>query len=1516
MNVSLRPATAQALQSFRARRTRLLGLRAVLCLFVIALSVWTVIALLDRAWFMPETLRPWMTLLSYGTAAWGTWHVALRHLSASRDVTSTARLMESLSPSLRERLLAAVELSEGHGGDSSEFRAQLQEEVAAQMEKLDFAAMLPLRALKPWFLGAGTVVVLVGGLACLSSLHLPGFLARAAIPFANFPRPSSVKIAIVEPSGGHSLVPYASEIEIIAEVVGPEAEPVVIETETAGSRPRRTELIRSHEAHYSGKINIGQGDVKYRVLAGDAISSWFTLSARPRPRVIEFVKTLLPPAYSGLPETTVTDDEGDVEALEGSRIRLKLKPNQKISKADLLVNPDHSDHPEAIAMTVAEDGSLSGELLILPEHESWRSALTSHETGFTNEESSPWQIISVPDLPPVAQMIEPLEQVSHMADEVVRIRGHASDDVGLASVHLSYGVNGADWKPQPLSKKPGKESEVQTSLALTPLQVKPGDAVLVKLVVEDLKGQIAESAAVRIIILEQTVDPQQRQWAQDMRRLAQQAVSLADQTRQLRSVVDEVQKAKKQNPTDPAASNLARAQTQLQQVTERTEDLWTQLKQAAQSAPTHLDSMDMQLLSQRLARMRNESLRQMHDLTKGEIDNPNSLKRAASEAGSDAEMIANMARALAIEDNAKMVAQAAQQLSRQEALLTEQSLQANRDPALRPKWQEQQRAAIAASEALRQEMESLKSVVEVGQQKHVEDLRRQINETAVDLNDSLDKPDQKKSPEHLYGAADNHRQRLGRSADSVMAIAEQAKNRSNQFREKMGRQENPAITALNEVGTALAQAAAEARKPQNKPKLGRDNETATERAVKKLEEATKQLEEQAVVKEQNSRTNNQAALDVNRTSRAAGQLAREIADMPKDATAVAALKQKADKLTQLARLLEADALAQSATEAIQAAATSPEPTPMSPAPASEQARAASESLRWIPEKLRRLKAPELKLDSVANEAANASHQAAEQLLSQERQTARQPQTPVNTQLAEQAVANAQQKVSDIAQALATPSAAARESLNELTPDVSDMMKAVAQDLTETQKATQKAAAQAEASQPVEEVAKQAQALESEANANAALMESLQAALRQEANAANLQEADQRQMARMADVALAQMQQKAPQIAQNLKQAAQSQQSQTQAQNLNQAAKSQQQTAEALDQLAKNMAKAESGEALTEQELAAMQKMEKDLEVDQALEDAYKRAQELAQMAQDANENPAAVLAELEKELPKNPAMQKSLAELSKQAAQASEQAVKNEAQMPSNIGLAAEQAAHDLARVARHQQRLGQQELAQQTAQASNQLQQQSMAAKGQPGTPQKPVGTEAEASAAQAAKSAESAAAATPTANSPTPFQDIQGALLAQALDQLDQTLNPKQGQGGEQQESQSGQQQQAGGDQKQKAQQSLADAQQSQQQSMASQRNQGQPPGGQKPNQQQAQNKPNANDPNQPASDDGGNQSMKIVEGVLGPDAVLIQGDWGHLPSKMAADLSEATRSEAAPEYRAAIESYYKAIATKAKK
>jgi len=85
---------------------------------------------------------------------------------------------------------------------------------------------------------------------------------------------------------------------------------------------------------------------------------------------------------------------------------------------------------------------------------------------------------------------------------------------------------------------------------------------------------------------------------------------------------------------------------------------------------------------------------------------------------------------------------------------------------------------------------------------------------------------------------------------------------------------------------------------------------------------------------------------------------------------------------------------------------------------------------------------------------------------------------------------------------------------------------------------------------VAEVADKAQALQREAADNADKMESLQAALRQEANAAELEQADQRRLgAHRPMLALESMRQKSPQIQSDLKQAQQAQQSQPQAKAL-------------------------------------------------------------------------------------------------------------------------------------------------------------------------------------------------------------------------------------------------------------------------------------------------------------------------------------------------------------------------------
>ncbi|MDB6139960.1 MAG: hypothetical protein JWO94_3032 [Verrucomicrobiaceae bacterium] len=1550
MDLSLRPATVEALQRFKARHNALIWRRAALLWLACGIAFLLLIALLDRAGIVPDAALPWLTLTGYAACVVAAWKTALRFLQPAGDQIESARIAEQVAPEVREKLLAAVELSRQDPGtvsDSPEFRARLQDEVAAAVKDLNWTQRLPATSLKPWALRLAMAVTAVVVLSFVPMLHLPGFLERAALPFANLERPSSVQIVIETPAAAASLAPIGSEVDVAVSITGDSVDHAFLEYGEPSASLSKMELGKMTPQRFEGRLPVGQGDVRFRIRASDGLTAWHTITAKARPRITSFTKTIVPPAYAGGVPVTVTEDHGDIEVVQGSTLKLAMRANQYLKEARLLLNPDMPTHPTPPPVLMQDDGSLAASLYIDGRSENWTMRLKSDETGFSNDESASWRITLIPDLPPIVQITDPLQQqVSLLPDETLRLAGTASDDVGLKTIQASQSLNGDAWKTIDLVFTPGKQATVQYLLALASLQVKAGDTVLVKLVAIDSKGQKAESAPLRIIVLEQTVDPSRRAWASETRRLAEMAKTLEDKTKELNKAMSMVQKVARQEKsgkpvTDEAHAQLARVKQQVERAQEQATDLWEQLKKAAQTAPTRLNAEEAHLLGEKVAQLRHESLKNLEDNTRDGVDNPEILKRDANQAFSNALILHEAAQAFAAEETAKITEQATRQNTRQQALLTDTSLNGNRDQSQRGKWQEQQRAALAANAQLKEEFAALRQEVHGGHQANLDRMQKEITEAANDLNESLDKPPapalpgagapqppQTKSPEHLYGASDNLRQRLSRSADAIHGISEEAGHRAADMRQRLQTQENPALAAIDQAKNELLQAAQVAKDPKHRDKQQkRDGLTHEERAGQNLATAARQLQDQGELREQNPLTNTQAALDANRASRATEKLREDTAaaadpSVPADLEAVS---NKSMQLAKIVRTLDAEELTRNALDSLaDAALPQASAGPPDLGKNAESATQAAEQLRQLPQALRRAESKN-ELAGTAQQAADQARNGSQQLQEQARQASlRQPNQPEPaTPPPPQGLAEAESRARQVSEALAPQADAARQQLAQLAPKVSDMMKTMAKNLHETQKATEAAKLDADAQKPVAEVAQKAQDIQPEAAKNADKMQALQAALRQEANAAELAKADQRQLARTADVALEQMRQKSPEIAQNLRQAAKASQSQPQSQALQKAAQAQQNTAEALQQLADNFAQMEKGEEVPQDALAKLEEMEKDLGVEQPLDEAYDKAKFMADVSQDAKNDPQKALSELEKQLARNPAMQKALADIAKDTAQKSEQQLKAQANQPAMLGTAAEDAGNQLERVARHEQRLGQKDAFKDVKEASAKINATAKATKTEPGNATPQVAQEATAAAQSATKSAEQAAAATPPQPNVTAFEQNQAHALAQALDQLDAQMHPLNGAPQEQQ-AQQGQQQQ-GGQQpqqnQQSAQQSMAQAQKSQQQSMAQARAEGKVPGqsqgsGKQQNGQAAgkgQPKPDSSQ----SPEEGGNFANTTgEEGMPVQIKAVLDGNWGKLPARMAEDLTEATRQEAAPEYRAAIENYYKAIAGKAKK
>ncbi len=1531
MSPALHPATVEALASFRERRTKLLLIRAGISAVVVLLALMLFVALLDRATFMSDALRRSFSYLSYVGAAIAAWWLALRFVKETRHLHDAARLMEKADSGLHEKLLAAVELSEGaRENDSAEFRAKLQDEVGAHLSAFKAESLLPSTLLKPWLIALSGVAGLILVLALVPGLHLPGFMARAALPFANLSRPSSVKIKIVTPVNADALVPMASSVPLGVEIEGPTPKRVLMETQSEEGKPLKMELSSTNGHRYEGSIGIGQTNVRYRVLAGDAITAWHTMEARPRPRIVEFTKTITPPSYTGLPETIIKEENGDVSALEGSTVKLSLKTNQLIGKNSATLSPDAS----VLSVIQDKEDTLNLSLTLDGKADAWQLSLTGKDTGFTNDETTPWRIETKLDLPPTVTISSPDAQSEVRSDDLIQVIGNATDDVGLAKIELSYAINGADWKDTKLLDKAGLETAIETPFKLAPLPIKSGDAVLLKLIATDLKGQRAESSPVRLFIVEDKLNLAKREWAAKQRALAEQAKSLLQESQEMRKNSEQARKfdklAKKGKSEDEAEAATAKLKQNIASIQEKSQELWDQLKESAKQAPDRLKSLEINLVGEQVAVMRDKHLKELHEQVNAEQMDEKQMKESAVMTEHYANTVNDALKAFAAADTAQAVKETMENLAPQQNRLADKSIEANRDPATRGKWQEQQRAAIAAAENAQNELEALKEVIQNERKRDVDQHMQNFIKRLPSLKNALDNDQQHQAPEFVYGQAHEMRNAANQARDASRWFADETARKANEMRERLGQQQSPVLATLDQAKQQVEKALYQKKdKPNEEP--------AQKQAADKLAAAARQFKDLSELREQNAQTNSQAALDMNRMGRALENLADQ-AKRDASPEQIKATLEKAKQLADSAHALQADAQAQDAAQSLEAANQSS----MAPSDKSDQlasAQAAENQLKNLPNNLRNSQADNEAVNKAQEAAQNAQWnknevQAQAQQAAQQRQNGQEPQ-PIKPEQNNALKANnmAQQKLAESMEKFAPKVAEARNKLNELTPKLSELAKNTAEQLRESQEQTEKTANNAEKNQDAVKTTEEANALLPKAKEDAQKLADLQSALRQEADKADLSNDAQRQMARTSDVGLAQMRQQTPQIANQLQQAAKAQQAPQQADALKKAAQAQKQTAQGLDQLAQNLQKMEQGQALPQDALAAQQALEEAMGIKKPLDESYQEAKDLAQLMQEAQDNPQAALNALEKELQKNPAMQRALGNVAELAAEDTQKALTEAKTQPQAAPQAEKSGAQELARVARHEQRLGQEKAAQTAKQASQKLQELAQATKANAAmnTPQN---AEQAAQTAQGAQQAASEAAQAQAAKTPEAqsfLEAAKGAMLAQALDKLDQAVNQQpgnqpadQGQqpteqtpGGQQQAQQQGSQSVQQASAQKSAQQSLAQASQAQAKSMAESRAQGMVPGQQPaPQGQQPGQQPNPQGQPQQASDSTGQLAQGDANTLV---PVLVSsgpGEWGRLPSNMAKDLTEASRQEPSPEYRAAIESYYKAIAEKAKK
>ncbi len=170
--------------------------------------------------------------------------------------------------------------------------------------------------------------------------------------------------------------------------------------------------------------------VSYFVRAQNVGSDVYTLTVIDRPMVKMLRVTLNFPAYAKLPTRQLDDNVGDVTALRGTRISLRIESNKALAEARLLFS-------DSTSMQLTAHGSTATGLMTLMKERRYTIHLRDEE-GIPSTDPIEYSLKIVPDSYPTAKIVFPGMNIDIAENTQLNMLYRITDDYGFTSLRLAY----------------------------------------------------------------------------------------------------------------------------------------------------------------------------------------------------------------------------------------------------------------------------------------------------------------------------------------------------------------------------------------------------------------------------------------------------------------------------------------------------------------------------------------------------------------------------------------------------------------------------------------------------------------------------------------------------------------------------------------------------------------------------------------------------------------------------------------------------------------------------------------------------------------------------------------------------------------------------------------------------------------------------------------------------------------------------------------------------------------------
>ena len=281
-------------------------------------------------------------------------------------------------------------------------------------------------------------------------------VGRILSPAAKIAKPSIIKIMDVQP--GDTKVFFGEHLDVSAAVRGRYDTldvDLVFSTDNGQLVDQVIPMVANESSgRYEAKLSTDAGGIqqslKYRIEAGDGISPEYHVTVRPNPTISVQSAILRPPAYTKLPQRVI-EGQGDLQALEGTRIRIEAIANLPIKVAYIeLLNQRQGDaagDDYQIVKTVemnSEEASTNGEFVAHLNNKRDAQLFTHYRIRFVstegdrNESPNVYPVRITPDLAPEVVIVNPLKkEIALPINQKLAVDIQANDlDFEISSVDL------------------------------------------------------------------------------------------------------------------------------------------------------------------------------------------------------------------------------------------------------------------------------------------------------------------------------------------------------------------------------------------------------------------------------------------------------------------------------------------------------------------------------------------------------------------------------------------------------------------------------------------------------------------------------------------------------------------------------------------------------------------------------------------------------------------------------------------------------------------------------------------------------------------------------------------------------------------------------------------------------------------------------------------------------------------------------------------------------------------------